>query len=144
LGLGLLDYGLRYVRFEAMLRTTPQEQREDQRAMEGDVGSRAQRRRLARSWRGDSPELLAGASLVLLGNAGFSLVLSGGPPPRRIVVRTAVKGSVGLSLRRSAQAMKIAQVDAPELVRRLAPYVAAHRPLPAELIAELAAIWPPG
>ena len=61
--LGLVDYGLRYSRFEAMLRTTPQEQREDQRTMEGDVAARAQRRRIARAWRGDSPELLAGASL---------------------------------------------------------------------------------
>src|SRR6202034_2921524 len=65
--LGLADYGLRYSRFEAMLRTTPQEQREDQRTMEGDVAVRAHRRRIARAWRGDSPDLLAGASLVLTG-----------------------------------------------------------------------------
>src|SRR5262249_36315053 len=51
-----VDYGLRYVRFEAMLRTTAQEQREDQRAMEGDLSSRALRRRLAQTWRGDSHE----------------------------------------------------------------------------------------
>ena len=42
--LGLVDYALRYRRFEAMLRTTPQEQREDQRVMEGDPATRAQRR----------------------------------------------------------------------------------------------------
>src|SRR5262249_17332632 len=35
--LGLADYGLRYFRFETMLRTTPDEHREDQRAMEGDL-----------------------------------------------------------------------------------------------------------
>src|SRR5205823_10393066 len=60
--LGLVDYSLRYFRFEAMLHTTVQEQREDQRAMEGDLASRAHRRRIARSWRGDSPEVLTGAS----------------------------------------------------------------------------------
>ncbi len=43
--LGLVDYGLRYRRFESMLRTTPQEQREDRRVMEGDPATRAQRRR---------------------------------------------------------------------------------------------------
>jgi flagellar biosynthetic protein FlhB len=48
--LGLTDYGLRYLRFEAMLRTTPQEHREDQRVMEGDPSLRAKRRRLARAW----------------------------------------------------------------------------------------------
>ena len=35
--------------------------------MEGDLSLRARRRRLARAWRGDAPELLAGASLVLTG-----------------------------------------------------------------------------
>jgi flagellar biosynthesis protein FlhB len=51
-----VDYGLRWLRFEAMLRTTAQQQREDQRAMEGDLASRAQRRRLAQTWRGTAPE----------------------------------------------------------------------------------------
>ena len=70
LALGMVDYGLRYMRFEAMLRTTPQEQREDHRVMEGDLSLRSQRRRLARAWRGDDPELLAGASLVVRGDRG--------------------------------------------------------------------------
>ena len=84
--LGLADYGLRHARYEAMLRTTPQEQREDLRVMEGDVSLRARRRRLARAWRGDAPELLAGASLILTGADGLTLVLGGGPPPRRVTV----------------------------------------------------------
>ncbi len=54
--LGLADYGLRHVRHEALLRTTPQEQREDIRVMEGDVSLRAKRRGLARAWRSDAPE----------------------------------------------------------------------------------------
>ena len=39
--LGLADYALRRRRFEAMLRTTPQEQREDRRVMEGDPAARS-------------------------------------------------------------------------------------------------------
>ena len=78
------------------------------------------RRQIARSWRGDSPELLAGASLVLSGPSGLTLILAGGPPPRRITIRAATKGNPGLRLRRSAEALKIPQVDAPDLARRLA------------------------
>ena len=50
--LGVVDYGLRYRRFESMLRTTTQEQREDRRVIEGDPAARAQRRRIARELRG--------------------------------------------------------------------------------------------
>ena len=91
---------------------------------------------------GDSPELLTGASLILSGTAGLTLVLGGGPPPRRVTVRTAVKGHAGMRLRRSAEASKIPQVDAPDLARRLARRPSSRSPLAAELIAELAAIWP--
>jgi flagellar biosynthetic protein FlhB len=59
--LGVADFGLRHARYEAMLRTTPEEQREDVRVMEGDVSLRARRQRLARAWQGDAPELVAGA-----------------------------------------------------------------------------------
>jgi len=139
---GLVDYALRYRRFESMLRTTPQQQREDRRVIEGDVASRTERRRLARSWRGDSPELLAGASLVLSGSGGLTLILSGGPPPRRITIRASAKGNAGLRLRRSAEALKVPQVDAPDLARRLAKHTAMGASIPAERIAELASIWP--
>jgi len=140
--LGLVDYALRYRRFEAMLRSTPQEQREDQRVMEGDPATRAQQRRVARSWRGDVPDLLAGASLLLSSPGGLTLVLTGGPPPRRVTVRTVAQGSVGLRLRRSAEASQVPHVDAPDLARRLARRPAPGSPLAAELMAELAAIWP--
>jgi flagellar biosynthesis protein FlhB len=141
--LGLVDYGLRYVRFEARLRTTVQEQREDQRAMEGDLPARAHRRRIARSWRGDAPELLAGASLVLHGPGGLTVVLAGGPPPRRVAIRAVAKGNTGLSLRRSSEAIRVPRVEAAELARRLAHRVVPGSPIAAERIAELAAIWPP-
>jgi flagellar biosynthetic protein FlhB len=140
--LGLVDYGLRYRRFESMLRTTTQEQREDRRVIEGDPAARAQRRRIARTFRGDSPELLTGATLILNGASGLTLVLGGGPPPRRVTVRTAVKGHAGMRVRRSAEASNIPKRDAPDLARRLARRPSSRSPLAAELIAELAAIWP--
>jgi flagellar biosynthetic protein FlhB len=141
--LGLVDYALRYRRFEAMLRTTPEQAREDRRVMEGDPAARSQRRSVARTWRGDAPELLAGASLLLTGPGGLTLVLAGGPPPRRVTVRAAVKGNAGLKLRRSAEASQVAQLDAPDIARRLARRPRAGSPIAAELIAELASIWPP-
>jgi flagellar biosynthetic protein FlhB len=142
LGVGLVDYVLRYRRFEAMLRTTPEEQREDQRVMEGDPAARAQRRRAARSMRGDSPELLAGAALVLTGAAGLTLILAGGPPPRRVSIRSVAKGGTGLKLRRIAEANAIPRVEDAALAQRLARRPASGSAIAAELIADLAAIWP--
>jgi flagellar biosynthesis protein FlhB len=124
-----------------MLRTTPEEQREDRRVMEGDVTARAQRRRIARAWRGDSPDLLAGASLALHGPGGLTVILSGGPPPRRVMIRATARTAAGLRLRRSAEAARIPSVEDTELTRRLAQHHAAGHSIPAELIAELAAIW---
>jgi flagellar biosynthesis protein FlhB len=140
--LGSVDYALRYRRFESMLRTTTQEQREDRRIIEGDPAARAQRRRISREFRAHSPDLLTGASLILIGTAGLTLVIGGGPPPRRITIRTTVKGHAGARLRRSAAANEIPVVDAPDLARRLARRPSSRSPLAAELIAELAAIWP--
>jgi flagellar biosynthetic protein FlhB len=139
--LGLADFGLSYWRFESMLRTTLEERREDQRVLEGDVTARAQRRRLARAWRGDAPELLAGASLALHGSGGLTLILSGGPPPRRVTIRAAARAAVGLRLRRSAEVAKLPHVEDAGLAQRLAQHPAGL-PVTGELIAELAAIWP--
>src|SRR5579875_3492349 len=141
--LGLADYGLCYWRFESRLRTTTEEQREDQRVMEGDPAARAQRRRLARIWRGDSPELLAGASLAIHGPGGLTVILTGGPPPRRVMIRAAVRTAAGLRLRRAAEAAKVPHVVDAELARQLAQHPAGGYPLPADRIADLAAIWPP-
>jgi flagellar biosynthesis protein FlhB len=142
LSLGLVDYLLRYRRFEAMLRTTPEEQREDQQVMEGDPAARAQRRRAARSMRGDSAELLAGAAWLLSGPAGLTLVIAGGPPPRRVSIRNVAKGGTGLKLRRLAEANGIPRVDDGGLAQRLARRPASGSAIASELIAELAAIWP--
>lgn len=146
---GLADFGLRFLRFEALLRTTPEEQREDQKILEGDLSLRAKRRRLARAWRGDAPEFLAGASLLVCGPGGLTLVLGGGPPPRRVTVRTAAQGPTGQQLRRSNQSVRIPVLDAPDLARRLAQHAASAgssqpQAVPPELAAELARVWPGG
>jgi flagellar biosynthetic protein FlhB len=140
--LGLVDYGLQFHRIESILQTTPQEQREDRRVMEGDPATRSQRRQVARAWRGDFLELFAGANLVLTGAAGLTLVLAGGPPPRRVTVRTVARGHAGMRLRRLAVENKVPEIDAPDLARRLARRPTAQSPVASELIADLAAIWP--
>ncbi len=141
--MGLVDYGLRFARFETMLQTTAQEQREDQRVIEGDPAAQAQRRRIAHAWRGDSPELLAGARLVLIGPGGLTLILSGGPPPRRVSVRSVARGKPGQHLRRSAEAANLPSVEMGELALLLARHSTGGSPVPAEYAGELAAIWPP-
>ncbi|AGA31452.1 EscU/YscU/HrcU family type III secretion system export apparatus switch protein [Singulisphaera acidiphila] len=140
--LGLIDFALQYRRYEDLLRTTSEEHREDQRTAEGDPALRSKRRRLVKAWRGDSPELLAGASLILTGPSGLTLVLAGGPPPRSVSLRSAVQGASGLHLRLAAEAAKLPQVAAPDLARRLIGRRAPALPLPAEALAELASIWP--
>jgi flagellar biosynthetic protein FlhB len=143
---GLVDYGLRFARFEAMLRTTPDEHREDQKAVEGDPRLRASRRRLAQSWRDGTKELLTGATLILHGDAGLTVVLSGGPPPGRIGVRAAAQGKAGYSLRRAATQAGLPAREASQLALRLAsrPNTASTRsaiidPL---LMSQLRSVWP--
>lgn len=142
LGLGLVDFALQHSRFEAMMRMTPDEQREELHSLEGDPALRARRRRVARSWRNDPSELLTGATLILNGRSGLTVILGGGPPPRPLTVRSIVSGSQGDPLRRAAEAAKIPQVDAPELARRLAQRKPPSLPPTPELTAEIAAAWP--
>jgi flagellar biosynthetic protein FlhB len=143
---GLIDYGLRFARFESMLRTTPDEHREDQKAVEGDPKLRSTRRRLAQSFRDATPDLLAGASLVVLGDAGLTVVLGGGPPPRRISVRAAARGKPGNALRRAARQAKLPSCDAPQLALMLAslPNTASARSAVADplLLSQLRNAWP--
>ncbi len=140
--LGLLDYAWQRARLEALLRTTPEEQREDQRAVEGDPALRARRQRAAKSRRVDPGEALAGAALVLTGGPGLAIVLGGGREPRRASVRMVAKGPLALRLRQLAQEAAVPKVNAPALARLLARSGA--RTLPPHLAAELAAHWPKG
>ncbi len=141
LALGLLDFAMQYRRFEAMLRLTPDEHREDLRAADGDPGLRARRRKQAQALRGDAPELFAGASLAVLGASGLIVVLAGGPPPRRLTIRSTANGATGARLRKAAGKANVPNLEAPALALALAR----HRSpvVPAELMAALAQEWPP-
>jgi flagellar biosynthetic protein FlhB len=140
LALGLIDFSLQYRRFEAMLRMTPDEHREDLKSADGDPALRARRRNQARALRGDAPELFAGASLAVVGASGLIVILAGGPPPKRITIRSSANGATGKRLQKSAEAAKLTSLEAPALALALArlrtPVV------PPELIAALSAEWP--
>jgi flagellar biosynthesis protein FlhB len=140
LALGLVDFVLQYMRFEAMMRLTPDQHREDLRAADGDPALRTRRRRQAQALRGDAPELLAGASLAVTGASGLIIILAGGPPPRRLTIRSSANGATGSRLRKSSEATDLPLLDAPALALALArlrsPVV------PPELMAALASEWP--
>jgi flagellar biosynthetic protein FlhB len=142
LTLGLVDFLLQRRRFMMLLRMTPEEQREDLRSTEGDPALRAQRRRIAQTWRTDGGEVLNGAALVLTGASGLTLIIAGGPPPRRFQVRSIAQGAAGLRLRHTASRAHVPEVAAPVLARRLAARRAPALPLDPEDAAALAALWP--
>lgn len=140
IALGLADFALAWFRFEAMLRLSPEEAREEMRSAEGDPVLRARRRRLASARQGGSAEELAGASLVLTGRSGLTVVLAGGPPPRRLSVRAIASGGRGETLRRAAASLSVAEVDSHELAYRIARHPSTL-PLPDPLKEELATVW---
>lgn len=143
IALGAADYWLQHRRIEALLLATPEENREDQKAIEGDPSLRSRRRRMAESRRFDPIEAVAGAKLALLGPGGLTLVLGGGPPgKRRILVRAAAKGSNGRRLLRAAEDACLPIHEAADLARHLAR--SDRAPLPVSLAEELAALWPAG
>ncbi len=139
--LGLADFWLQHRRVEELLKITPDEQREDQKAVDGDPAVRSRRQKMARSWRSDPGEILAGASLILTGPAGLTVILAGGPPPGRITVRSSAKGASGAILRRSAEKAGIRAVEAAAIARHFAQGAAKGAALPPELGAELARLW---
>ena len=140
LALGLVDFALQYRRFAAMMRLTPDEHREDLRAADGDPALRSRRRKQAQALRGDAPELFAGASLAVAGASGLILLLAGGPPPRRVTIRSSANGATGKRLRKSADAANVPLLESPPLALALArlrtPVV------PPELMPALASEWP--
>jgi flagellar biosynthesis protein FlhB len=140
LAMGLVDFALQYQRFEAMMRLTPDQHREDLRAADGDPALRSRRRKQAQALRGDAPELFAGASLAVTGASGLIILLAGGPPPRRLTIRSSANGATGARLRKSADKANVRLLEAPALALALArlrsPVV------PPELMAALAPEWP--
>jgi flagellar biosynthetic protein FlhB len=140
--LGLIDFAIQLQRFESLLRLSPDQHREDMRAVEGDPALRARRRRLARSIRSDSAEILAGASLILTGPSGLTAVIAGGPPPRPLSIRTIVSGAAGEKLRQLAETSHVPQKSAPAITRQLAQRGSPDSRLDSRLIAEISLVWP--
>ena len=138
--LGLIDYALQRQRFEAMLRMTTDEHREDLRSADGDPALRARRRHLAKSLRGDAPELLKGASLTITGPSDLAIVLAGGPPPRKVSIRSSAHGNAGQKLRKAATAENLPFVEAPTLALALAQLRTPA--IPPELLPMLREVWP--
>ena len=139
LALGLVDFALQHQRFQALMRLTPEQSREDLRSVEGDPALRARRRRLAQAMTGQD---LAGASLVVTGQGGLTVVVAGGPPPNVVSVRALANGQAGDRLRRDALTVRLYLVDSPTLARQLAHRRPAGQPFPPGLLEELALIWP--
>ena len=144
LAVGIVDYGLRHARFEAMLRTTQDEHREDLRTVEGDPATRASRRRMARAWREGAAELLEGSTLVLTGDGGLVVVLAGGPPPGKVFGRAAARGKSAAPLRAAVARAKLPTRQAPALALKIVSRPAGSSrgaiadPL---LIAQLRSVW---
>jgi flagellar biosynthesis protein FlhB len=141
LALGGIDYWLRFRRVEALLRMTPEEEREDRRNVEGDPEARGRRLRLARQWRLDAREIPSGVVLAI-GGAGSTLVLVGGDrPPGRIMIRAVARGVEAAAWRRTLTHGGIPTVEEPSLARALAR-PGSGRTLPPRLVQRLTAVWP--
>lgn len=144
--LGGLDFALQWRRHEARLRQTPEQQRQDLIASEGNPAFRSQRRRLLRAGNAQLLESLSGASWLLLGGRGLTLAIGGGPLPRPALIRAVARGTSGAAMQSVARAAKLPAVAAPELAARLADLYGESpgRPIPGADAAALAAIWPAG
>ena len=139
--LGLLDYTRAHLRFEAALRTTPDQQRQELRSMDGDPSLKARRRQIAKAWRLDSGEVLQGAALLVEGDSGLTIVIEGGPPPKPARARAILVGASGDRLRKAAERNDFPTVHAPEVARRIAGRRPPNLPFSPEIMADLAPIW---
>ena len=140
--LGLFDYWLAHRRVEELLRTTAEENREDAKAVDGDPAVRARRLRLAKSWRTDPGDVLAGAVVLVTGPGGLAVVLGGDGPPGKILVRGSARGASGARLRRSAERAGLPVVASPPLALHFAGASARTTTLPESLTRVLAEVWP--
>lgn len=78
---------------------------------------------------------------MLEGASGLTIVIGGGPPPKKVNVRTIVVGVSGDRLRNAAERNDFPTLKAPDLARRIAERRPPSLPLSPELLAELGAIW---
>lgn len=142
LGLGIIEFALRYRSLENALRQSREEQREDQKAIDGDPAVRRRRLQTARAAFANPAEALAGASLVVTAPGGLTVVLGGGPPPRkRVLIRASARGLAGWTLRRHADRFGLRCVESARLARRLSqPAMRTERMSPDDC-AELEQLW---
>lgn len=138
--LGLTDFALRWRRLEAQLRLTPDEQKEELKAADGDPALRSRQRRQAESWRQDPAESLPGASLVVTAGRSLAVLLAGEGPPGRVAVRRIARGPAAGVLRRAAERAGLPATDAPPLALQLAR--GRGQALPPRLAEELDDLWP--
>ena len=141
LAVGLIDYLLAHRRVEEVLRTTPEENREDTKAVEGDPAVRARRLRLAKAWRADPGEVLAGSVVVLTGPAGLAVVLGGEGPPGKVIVRASARGASGAMLKLSAERAGLRVIESAALARHFASPAARTQALPESLGCALVEAW---
>lgn len=137
--LGLADYALQVWRVETRLRQSPEEFREDQKAVDGDPAVKARRLRLARTWRVDSVHAIVGASAIITGNGDLTVVLAG-IPPSQVTIRAVATGAAGRRLSAAARRSGVASVHEPALARKLARRPPHPVPLPQSMLKALETI----
>lgn len=142
LALGGVDYLLARARVESMLRVTPDQSREDAKAVDGDPAVRARRLSIAKAWKADPEEIMKGAVLIVTGPSGLAVILGGEGPPGKVTVRASTRGASGATLQKSASKAGLAVVEAPALARHFASPTARTNALPESLSIALAEAWP--
>jgi flagellar biosynthetic protein FlhB len=138
--LGLGDFVLRWRRIEAILRMTPEQQREEIKSADGDPAVRRRQRRMAESRRSDMAELIEGAALVVTAGRGLGVVLAGEGPPGRVRVRLVARGAALTAVLTEAAKSNLTVVEAASLARHLAR--GRFQGLTPQLSDELGRIWP--
>lgn len=136
LAFGALDFALEIRRVETKLLQTPEEARQDLRAVDGDPLVRARRRRLANQWRIDAGHLF-GASLAILGARDLCVILRGEVQPGRLRVAFAADGREGAGLRQTVTRRGVPTREEPALARKLARRAIPGAVLPPSLVEDV-------
>ena len=140
--LGLADYLMARQRVDAMLRVTPDQNREEQKAIEGDPAVRSRRMSMAKAWRADPGDVLKEAVIVVTGPAGLAVVLGGDGPPGKITVKAIGRGGSGAKLQKNAKKLGIPVVANNAISVHFSGTAARNQALSATLSQQLADLWP--
>ncbi len=142
--IGLIELGLSRRRVEEMLHVTPEEQREDQKAVEGDPAVKSRRRHIAANRRVDAAHLLDRATMLVCGAGGVAVVVGGERPPGRIELSAAARGESGRQLTRAARRAGVLVVEDADLARGLSGVQRRAGSLAPEIVEQLLRSWPVG